>query len=188
MRFLIFQCTELPWRFKTFPLGKDILAAHGWALNLFSDFYIVYVLAVHSVEFFVTIILPLIVNEMQNQYLKKTLQMVSYLPYFISTVIIVAMLHQILSMSGMVNQFRTLLGMTPQSFLPQELSVICMCGRECGVGYGLVSKQKAFWQRLSSREPDHPWGICRRMSGTLLRHPSGGRLKIYSSSKTPNEL
>ena len=70
------------------------MAAHGWALNLFSDFYIVYVLAVHSVEFFVTIILPLIVNEMQNQYLKKTLQMVSYLPYFISTVIIVAMLQQ----------------------------------------------------------------------------------------------
>ena len=58
------------------------------------------------------IILALLLNELRNHRLKKMIQTVSFLPYFISTVVIVSMLHNFLSPStGLLNNLRKSLGM-----------------------------------------------------------------------------
>jgi putative aldouronate transport system permease protein len=50
------------------------------------------------------IILALMLNEVRQQYFKKFVQSISYLPHFLSIVIIVGMLMQLLSLEGTVNQ------------------------------------------------------------------------------------
>lgn len=91
-------------------------------------------------EFLITIVLALIINEIQNKYLKKSLQMISYLPHFISTVIIVAILQQIFSMTGMVNQLIEILGLPPHSFFTAKTfrHMYVWSGVWSSVGYGSV--------------------------------------------------
>ncbi len=63
------------------------------------------------IGFPVPIILALIMNELRNKYFKKTLQLVTYAPHFISTVILVAIMKAILSPStGVINQIITAAG------------------------------------------------------------------------------
>jgi putative aldouronate transport system permease protein len=50
------------------------------------------------------IVLALLLNEVRSRYLKRFVQSVSYLPHFLSIVIVAAMLMQILSVDGTVNQ------------------------------------------------------------------------------------
>jgi ABC-type polysaccharide transport system, permease component len=50
-----------------------------------------------------SIILAIMFNEVRNKAFKKISQTVSYLPYFISTVIIVGIMKELLSMDGVVN-------------------------------------------------------------------------------------
>lgn len=69
------------------------------------------------------IILALMINEIRNSRFKKFIQSVSYLPHFISTVVVCGMLVMFLSSDGMINQLITALGgqsiqflMLPQCF------------------------------------------------------------------------
>ncbi len=66
------------------------------------------------------IILALSLNEVKNQKWKKLVQTVSYLPHFISIVVICGMLHNFLSLDGMINQIIKNLGGTPQLFLNKK--------------------------------------------------------------------
>jgi putative aldouronate transport system permease protein len=50
------------------------------------------------------IILALLLNEVRSRYFKKFVQTISYLPHFLSIVIIAGMLMQLLSIEGTVNQ------------------------------------------------------------------------------------
>ncbi|MFC3493754.1 ABC transporter permease [Glycomyces rhizosphaerae] len=50
------------------------------------------------------IVLALMLNEVRQRYFKKIVQSISYLPHFLSIVIIVGMLMQLLSLEGTVNQ------------------------------------------------------------------------------------
>ncbi len=50
------------------------------------------------------IVLALMLNEVRQQYFKKLVQSISYLPHFLSIVIIVGMVMQLLSLEGTVNQ------------------------------------------------------------------------------------
>lgn len=50
------------------------------------------------------IILALLLNEVRKKHFKKIVQSISYLPHFLSVVIVVGMLMQILSLEGTVNQ------------------------------------------------------------------------------------
>jgi len=60
------------------------------------------------------IILALCLNEVTNQRFKKVVQMVTYAPYFISTVVLVGMINIILSPStGLYGQISKLFGITP---------------------------------------------------------------------------
>ncbi len=50
------------------------------------------------------IVLALMLNEVRKKHFKKVVQSISYLPHFLSVVIVVGMLMQLLSLQGTVNQ------------------------------------------------------------------------------------
>jgi multiple sugar transport system permease protein/putative aldouronate transport system permease protein len=59
------------------------------------------------------IILALALNYIRNRFFKKTVQMVSYAPHFISVVVMVGILFQILASGGMLNNILGLFGIDP---------------------------------------------------------------------------
>lgn len=62
-------------------------------------------------SFPIPIILAITMNELRSKHFKKTLQMVTYAPHFISTVIMVAIMDSILNPNtGVINQIMTSLG------------------------------------------------------------------------------
>ncbi|WP_217595486.1 sugar ABC transporter permease [Cohnella sp. GbtcB17] len=64
------------------------------------------------------ILLAVALNEVRGRFFKKTVQMVTYAPYFISTVVLVGMLMQILDPRiGVINQFITLFGGDPVNLM-----------------------------------------------------------------------
>jgi putative aldouronate transport system permease protein len=68
--------------------------------------------------FTLPIIFAVLVNEVKNMKFKKTVQTASYLPYFISTVVVVGMMTNFLSpSSGIVNQLIVRLGGKPINFM-----------------------------------------------------------------------
>lgn len=68
------------------------------------------------VAFPAPIILALALNEIRQKRLKKVIQSVSYLPHFISTVIIVGIMIEVLSSKGLVNQLIASIGLPKQLF------------------------------------------------------------------------
>ena len=62
----------------------------------------------------------LFINYVRNKHWKKTLQMVTYLPYFISTVVLVGMLNIFLGDNGLVNSMLKNLGLTIVPFMSSE--------------------------------------------------------------------
>ena len=70
------------------------------------------------VGFPIPIIFALMLNYLKNKYLKKTVQMVSYAPYFVSTVVICGMLTIFLDPdTGIFNTLRNLFGLESVNFL-----------------------------------------------------------------------
>jgi putative aldouronate transport system permease protein len=67
------------------------------------------------------IILALLINEVRAGFFKRTVQSISYLPHFLSWVILSSMIYQLLSpSSGIVNSVLRLLGFDPIYFLVEE--------------------------------------------------------------------
>ncbi|MEU3457510.1 ABC transporter permease subunit [Micromonospora sp. NPDC006766] len=65
------------------------------------------------------IVLALLLNELRSRRLKRFVQSVSYLPHFLSIVIVAAMVMQLVSMDGTVNQFVRAVGGEAVPFLQQ---------------------------------------------------------------------
>ena len=63
------------------------------------------------------ILLALLLNEVRCQAYKRTVQTISYMPYFISNVVICGMIKSIMSYDGVFNQITAMFGMAPKSFL-----------------------------------------------------------------------
>lgn len=63
------------------------------------------------------IILALALNYAAGRWFRKSVQMVSYAPYFISVVVMVGILFQLLAIGGMFNQFLGLFGVDPIAFM-----------------------------------------------------------------------
>lgn len=63
------------------------------------------------------IILALALNYAASKWFRKTVQMVSYAPYFISLVVMVGILFQILAINGLLNQLLGLVGIDPVPFM-----------------------------------------------------------------------
>lgn len=89
-----------------------------------------------------TIILALALNEVKHIAFKRTVQMVTYAPYFISTVVLVGMMFIILSpSSGLVSQIAGLLGVPAPNLLasPDAFpSLYVWSGVWQETGYGAV--------------------------------------------------
>nr|WP_091220084.1 ABC transporter permease subunit [Paenibacillus sp. BC26] len=63
------------------------------------------------------ILLALLLNEVRNALFKRAVQTITYIPHFISMVVIVGMIKDFLSTDGLINQLRGLAGAETISFL-----------------------------------------------------------------------
>lgn len=63
------------------------------------------------------IILAIAINEMKNRKIKKAAQLLTYMPHFLSVVVITSILQQVLSYNGVLNNLLAALGMERISFL-----------------------------------------------------------------------
>ena len=71
-----------------------------------------------AASFPLAIILALALNECGNRFFKKTVQMVTYMPYFISTVVLVSMIMQFTDVQvGIVNKLITMFGGDTRNFM-----------------------------------------------------------------------
>ena len=100
-------------------------------------------LSAYSLAVFpLSLVLSLLLNYMPNRRYKKTVQMVSYIPHFLSTVVMCGMVLQFLDQrTGMLNAFLGLFGVPAQSFMANPSAfphVYIWSGVWQGVGYGSV--------------------------------------------------
>jgi len=65
------------------------------------------------------IIFALLLNEIKNSIYKRTLQTVSYMPHFISTVVIVGLIMDFFSRDGLINTILSKFGIEPISFMTE---------------------------------------------------------------------
>ncbi|MDM8086032.1 ABC transporter permease subunit [Cellulomonas cellasea] len=84
--------------------------------NVFRNTFILGALTL-LVCFPMPIVLALLINELRTARLKRLVQTISYLPHFMSIVIVAGMVFQLLSVQGTVNQLVGLFGGEPVSFL-----------------------------------------------------------------------
>ena len=99
------------------------------------------------------IILALLLNEVKNSFYKKTVQTISYLPHFISWVILAGILTEILSpQRGIVGFIYTRLGLEPVNWLankPTFRGLLVATGIWQGIGWGSI----IYLAALSSVDP-----------------------------------
>ena len=89
----------------------------------------------------IPVLFSVLINYIRSSKWKKTLQMVTYLPYFISTVVLVGMLGIFLGDSGIINVFLEKLGMGSVPFLSSGKlfrHVYAWSGAWQGLGYSSV--------------------------------------------------
>jgi putative aldouronate transport system permease protein len=88
------------------------------------------------------VVLALLINEIDNQLFKKTVQMVSYAPHFISVVVLCAIIRIFLNTEfGIINNIVSLFGFERQNFLaiPEYFSSIYVwSGVWQNVGWGTI--------------------------------------------------
>ena len=93
------------------------------------------------VRFPMTLLFALLLNEIRNIKWKKFVQTVSYLPHFISMVIIAGMIKEVVSLSGPVNSFIQMMGGEKISFI-QEASwfppIYIISGVWQALGWGTI--------------------------------------------------
>ena len=93
------------------------------------------------VRFPLTLIFALLLNEIQNLKWKKFVQTVSYLPHFISMVIVTGMIRELISMSGPINAFIQKIGGQPVSFIAQAewfTPIFVLSGVWQALGWGTI--------------------------------------------------
>lgn len=96
------------------------------ALFSTADFYMVFrnTLIISALKiglgFPAPIILALLINEVDNQRFKKITQTISYMPHFLSWVIVVHLFNSMLSLEGPVNWLTGLFGAAPVQFMIQK--------------------------------------------------------------------
>jgi putative aldouronate transport system permease protein len=87
------------------------------------------------------IIFALLLNEVTSNVFKRTVQTISYLPFFISQVVICGILLDFLSLNGLFNQIITAVGLPKTAFtiLPQYFRGIFVGSNIWqGLGYGAI--------------------------------------------------
>ena len=116
--------------FKDFKPGQGLYygewVGFKWILQFFNSFYFLrlvrntVLISTYSLLFGfpVPIIFAICITEIHNMRLRRVVQTASYLPYFISTVVMVGILYTFFSSDfGIINQFVTMTGRKPINFL-----------------------------------------------------------------------
>ncbi|CAM3608832.1 ABC transporter permease [Marinicrinis lubricantis] len=115
--------------FKDFSPGLGIWGSPWTGFDHFRDFFEGYffvriirntlLLGLYDLIFVfpASIGLALLLNEVRHRIFKRTVQSITYLPHFISVVVIVGMMVDFLSMNGLINQLIVMFGGEPISFL-----------------------------------------------------------------------
>lgn len=140
--------------FKNYRPNKGILGSPWVGMKYFNQFFNspsfllllknTLILSLYSLlaSLPVPILLALCLNEVRIPWFKKTVQMVTYAPYFISTVVMVGMLIQLMSIrSGFFNLLIQIFGGTPVDFMaiPSLFRTIYVfSGVWQGMGYSAV--------------------------------------------------
>jgi ABC-type polysaccharide transport system, permease component len=139
--------------FKNYNLSKGIFGSPWIGFKHFKTFLTSYQfgrlmlntlgLSIYQIVagFFPPIILALALNYSLSRKFGKTVQMVTYMPHFISTVLIVAIVTQVLSINGVVNTAIKNLGVEPIQFLGEPSwfkSVYVWSGIWQGTGYNAI--------------------------------------------------
>lgn len=139
--------------FRTYRGGPNILGTEWVGLRYFKQFFsdkafwrafrntltlsFSYLLA----RFPLTIIFALLINEIQRMRFKKVVQTVSYLPHFVSMVILAGMIKEVLATNGPVNNFIVRMGgdAIPFLSLPEWFPTIyVVSGVWQGLGWGTI--------------------------------------------------
>lgn len=92
-------------------------------------------------RFPITLTFALLLNEIRRAKWKKFVQTVSYLPHFISMVIIAGMIKEIVSLNGPINAMIQALGGTPVSFIQEANwfpAIYIISGIWQGLGWGTI--------------------------------------------------
>ncbi|WP_079912773.1 sugar ABC transporter permease [Paenibacillus sp. 32352] len=87
------------------------------------------------------IVLALLLNEIRNSVFKRFVQTVSYLPHFISIVVVAGMMIDFLSRTGLINQILGTFGIEPVDFLKEAgwfRFLFVSSGIWQGVGWGSI--------------------------------------------------
>lgn len=140
--------------FKDFSIRRGILGSEWVGLKYFQQFLstpLFYQLLRNTVMlslyglvagFFMPILLALALNDVKNVFFKKTVQMVTYFPYFISTVVMVGIILQLLNpQGGLINNIIAMLGGERINFMGDPKlwrSIYVWSGVWQGTGYGAI--------------------------------------------------
>jgi len=116
--------------FKKYRVSRGILGSPWVGLDHFIRFFQsptsmqvvmnTFILSLYTIiaSFPLAVLLAISLNEAVNKKWKKTVQLVTYAPYFISTVVMVAILFQMLDPRiGVLNRFLELVGLQPVNFM-----------------------------------------------------------------------
>ena len=89
----------------------------------------------------VTLIFSFMVNELKNGIFRKCITTISYIPHFISTVIVVSVFWEFLTPSGFINNVLTMLGQEKVDFLQNPdlfRTIYIIIGIWTGTGWGSI--------------------------------------------------
>lgn len=88
-----------------------------------------------------SVIFALMVNELRTKAFRNTVQTISYLPHFLSWVILGSIVHDVLSLDGVINYLISLLGGTKIQFLTEPKcfrAILVITGMWKEVGWGSI--------------------------------------------------
>ena len=115
--------------FKDYSIRKGILGSSWVGLKYFKQFLTspnsvlviknTFILGIYTLlaNFPIPVLLAIAINEIGNRRFKKTMQMVTYAPYFISVVVLVCMMMQMMDLrSGIINVLLQKIGINPINF------------------------------------------------------------------------
>jgi putative aldouronate transport system permease protein len=140
--------------FKDYKLSQGIFGSAWVGLKNFEDIFrypnvwravenslIIGVLTI-ATSFFATIIFALLINEIGNMLFKRVTQTLSYLPYFLSWIIVAGIVNDVLAPdSGILNNIIVMLGGQRINFLmiPDYFrAILIISGLWKGVGWGSI--------------------------------------------------
>ncbi|GHU75499.1 sugar ABC transporter permease [Clostridia bacterium] len=112
------------------------------------------------------IIFALLINELRSRRFKRFVQTATYLPHFLSTVVICGMIIDFTNSKGIISQLLSVFGMPPRTLLlfPQNFRTIYVAsGIWQGVGWGSI----IYLAALSGIDPTYYEAACVDGAGRL---------------------